>query len=71
MLATRLVAIEFWHGFIDYNYLSLNRQLIPITITKFASGTSKESPLGSTCMYQRYTHRPQQPSTREKMRLMF
>lgn len=25
--------IEFWHGFIDYKYLSLNCQLIPITIT--------------------------------------
>ena len=32
----RVVVIEFWHGFIDYNYLSLNRQLIPITITRIA-----------------------------------
>ena len=32
----RVVVIEFWHGFIDQNYLSLNCQLIPITITKVA-----------------------------------
>ena len=24
---TRVVVIEFWHNFCDYNYLSLNRQL--------------------------------------------
>ena len=30
---SRVVVIEFWHQFGDYNYLSLNRQLIPITIT--------------------------------------
>ena len=33
---SRVVVIEFCHGFIDYNYLSLNRQLILITITKAA-----------------------------------
>ena len=32
----RVVVIEFWHDFIDYNYMSLNFQLIPITITKAA-----------------------------------
>ena len=36
LVPNRVVAIEFWHGFIDYNYVSLNRQLIPITITKVA-----------------------------------
>ena len=33
---TRVVVIEFWHHFCDYNYLSLNCQLIPIVITKVA-----------------------------------
>ena len=33
----RVVVIDFWGGFIDCNYLSLNRQLIPITITKVAN----------------------------------
>ena len=28
--------VEFWHRFCDYNYLSLNRQLTPITITNVA-----------------------------------
>ena len=32
----RVVVIEFRHGFIDYIYLSLNRQLIPITVIKVA-----------------------------------
>ena len=32
----RVVVIEFWHGFVDYNYLSLNRQVIPIAISKVA-----------------------------------
>ena len=36
MIDNRVVVIEFWHGFIDYNYVSLNFQLIPITITKAA-----------------------------------
>ena len=36
LVQTRVVVIEFWRGFIDYNYLSLNRQLIPITISKVA-----------------------------------
>ena len=35
-VCTSIVVIEFWHGFIDYNHLSLNRQLIPITITRVA-----------------------------------
>ena len=35
-VGSRVVVIEFWHGFMDYNYLSLNRQLLPITITKVA-----------------------------------
>ena len=34
---TRVVVIDFWDGFIDCNYLSLNHQLIPITITKVAN----------------------------------
>ena len=33
---TRVVVIEFCHVFIDDNYLSLNHQLMPITITKVA-----------------------------------
>ena len=33
LLYSRIVLIVFWHGFVDYNYLSLNHQLIPITIT--------------------------------------
>ena len=33
----RVVVIEFWHGYIDYNYLSLNRQLLLIAITKVTS----------------------------------
>ena len=32
-LYIRVIVIEFWHGFIDCNYLSLNHQLIPNTIT--------------------------------------
>ena len=32
-----IVVIDFWDGFIDCNYLSLSRQLIPITITKVAN----------------------------------
>ena len=35
-VGSRVVVIEFWHGFMDYNYLSLNRQLLPITTTKVA-----------------------------------
>ena len=37
---TRVVVTEFWHGLIDYNYLSLNHQLnqgysrIMITVTE-------------------------------------
>ena len=34
MVLIRVVVIDFWDGFIDCNYLSLNHQLIPITITK-------------------------------------
>ena len=30
---SRVVVIEFWHGFIDYNCLSLDLQLISITCT--------------------------------------
>ena len=37
LVLSRVVVIGFWHGFIDYNYLSLNHQLIPITITEIAS----------------------------------
>ena len=33
---TRVVVIELWHHFCDYNYLSLNHQLTPITITNVA-----------------------------------
>ena len=40
LMHTRVVVNGFWHGFFYYNYLSLylslNRQLIPITITKVA-----------------------------------
>ena len=35
-MITRVVVIEFWHSFSDYNYLSLNLQLIPTAITKVA-----------------------------------
>ena len=35
MYVEQVVVIEFWHGFVDYDYLSLNRQLIPITITAY------------------------------------
>ena len=38
LVGDRVVVIEFWHSFMDYNYLSLNRQLLPITITKVAYG---------------------------------
>ena len=27
-----VVVIEFWHGFVEYNYMSLNCQLIPLQL---------------------------------------
>ena len=30
-----VVVIEFWHGFVEYNYMSLNCQLIPLQLLKF------------------------------------
>ena len=35
---TRVVVIEFWHGFMDYNYLSLNRQLLPLQLPRLLTG---------------------------------
>ena len=37
MVLIRVVVIDFWDGFIDCNYLSLNSQLVPIVITKVAN----------------------------------
>ena len=34
LMLSRDVVIKFWHGFIDYNYLSLNGQLIPLQIPR-------------------------------------